>query len=184
VSRFVVLAILVAMSPHDAARAQDSRTSVALTVSPSFVNFEAFGGTFGAFVGGLGISRDFSHVLGGELSGFVLAPLGGASSQPECPAETLCGSRSTPSLLSGLLVSALFYIGESGFQASVGAGVASASGGEGLEHTTSAAGSIGLGWTPRRSTGLSPTVAVRVVQLASPLAGARTLLLPGIGLSF
>jgi len=54
VSRFVVLAILVAMLPCNAVRAQESRTSVALTVGPSFVNFEAFGGNFGAFVGGLG----------------------------------------------------------------------------------------------------------------------------------
>jgi len=184
VSRFVVLAILVAMLPCNAVRAQESRTSVALTVSPSFVNFETFGGNFGAFVAGLSVSRDFSRMAGGELSGFVLAPLGGASSQPDCPVGTPCQSRSTPSLLSGLLASALFYVGESGFQASVGAGVAAASGGEGLEHTSSAAGSIGLGWTPRGSTGLAPTLAVRVVQLASPLAGARTLLLPGIGLAF
>jgi len=184
VSRFVVLAILVAMLPRSAVRAQESRTSVALTVSPSFVNFETFGGSFGAFVAGLGISRDFSRGLGGELAGFVLAPLGGSSSQPECPAGTPCGSRSTPSLLSGVLASALFYVGESGLQASLGAGIAAASGGEGLEHTSSAAGSIGLGWTPRGSTGLAPTLAVRVVQLATPLAGARTLLLPGIGLAF
>ena len=66
-SRFVVLAILVAMLPRNAVRAQESRTSVALTVSPSFVNFETFGGNFGAFVAGLGISRDFSRRLGVDL---------------------------------------------------------------------------------------------------------------------
>lgn len=183
-SRCIVLAMLVAMVPGGRARAQDSRTSVALTASPSFVNFEVFGGSFGAAVAGLSISRDFSRMVGGELSGFVLAPLGGASAQPGCPVGTACQSRSTPNLLSGLLASALWYLGESGFQASLGAGVATASGGEGLEHTSSAAGSVGLGWTPRRSSGLAPTLGVRVVQLASPLAGARTLLLPGIGVSF
>jgi len=182
--RSIVLAMLVAMVPCDAARAQERRTSVALTVSPSFVNFELFGGSFGAAVGGISISRNVSRLAGGELSGFALAPLGGASAQPGCPVGTPCQSRSTPSLLSGLLASALWYVGESGFQASLGAGVATASGGEGLEHTSSAAGSVGLAWTPRRSSGLAPTLGVRVVHLASPIAGARTLLLPGIGVSF
>ena len=176
--------MLVAMVPCEAARAQDSRTSVALTVSPSFVNFELFGGSFGAAVAGLSISRNFSRVAGGELSGFALAPLGGASAIPGCPVGTPCQSRTTPSLLSGLLASALWYVGESGFQASLGAGVATASGGEGLDHTSSAAGTVGLAWAPRGSKGLAPTLAVRVVQLASSLAGARTLLLPGIGVSF
>ena len=182
-SRFLVLVLLVAMLPRDVVRAQENRTSVALTVSPSFVNFERFGGSFGAAVAGLSISRNLSPALGGELSVFALVPLGGASAQPGCPVGTTCQSRATPNLLSGLLASALFHVGESGVQASLGAGIAAASGGEGLEHTSSAAGSVGLGWTPRGN-GLAPTLAVRIVQLASPLAGARTLLLPGIGLSF
>lgn len=182
--RSIVLAVLVASVPRDAVRAQESRTSVALTVSPSFVNFELFGGSFGAVVAGLSVSRDFSRVVGGELAGFALAPLGGASTQPGCPVGTACLSRTTPSLLSGLLGSALFHVGESGFQASLGAGVAAASGGEGLEHSSSVAGGVGLAWTPRRRSRLAPTVVVRVVQLASPLGGAQTLLLPGVGLSF
>lgn len=177
-------AFVAALLPHTALGAQETGTTVTLTVSPSFVSFDGFGGSFGAVVARLSISRDFTRVTGGEVSAFTLAPLGGASSQPGCTVGSTCQSRSTPSVLSGVLMSLFAYAGETGLRAAAGVGVVGATGGEGLGNRSSVAGVIGLDWLPRSNNRFAPTFAIRLVQLSSPIAGARQLLLPGIGLSF
>ena len=182
ISPFLV-AILVAV-PNVPLHAQDTETTVTLTVSPSFVNFDGFGGGFGAVVTRLSVSRGFTRFTGGEVSAFALAPLGAATSQPGCVVGGTCEARSTPSLLTGLLTSVFGYAGETGLRASAGAGVVGATGGEGLDNRSCLAGVVGLDWEPRSNNRFAPTFAFRLVQLARPIAGARQLLLPGVGLSF
>lgn len=178
------VALLATMFPHTPLGAQETGTTVTLTVSPSFVSFDGFGGSFGAVVARLSVSRDFTRMTGGEVSAFTLAPLGGASSQPGCTVGSTCQSRSTPSVLSGVLTSLFVYAGETGLRAAAGVGAVGASGGQGLENRSSVAGLVGLDWVPRSNNRFAPTFAVRLVQLSRPIAGARQLLLPGIGLSF
>lgn len=182
--RLPVVVLTSIVVPAAALGAQETGTTVTLTVSPSFVNFDGFGGSFGAAVARLSVSRDFSRMTGGEISAFAIAPLGGATSQPGCTVGSTCQTRSTPSVISGLLTSIFAYAGESGLRASVGIGGATASGGEGLGHRSSAAGLVGLDWLPRSNNRFAPTFSIRLVQLASPIAGARQLLLPGVGLTF
>jgi hypothetical protein len=83
-----------------------------------------------------------------------------------------------------VLTSLFAYAGETGLRAAVGIGAVGASGGEGLGNRSSVAGVVGLDWVPRSNNRFAPTFAIRLVQLSSPIAGARQLLLPGIGLSF
>jgi hypothetical protein len=180
----LLVAVFAAILPHTPLGAQETGTTVTLTVGPSFVNFPGAGGHFGAAVARLSVSRDFSRMTGGEISAFALAPLGGASAQPGCPQGTKCLSTSTPNLLSGVLASLFVYAGESPLRMSVGVGAVGASGGEGFENRSSVAGLAGLDWLPRTNSQFAPTLAIRIVQLSSPIAGARTLLLPGLGLSF
>ena len=184
VLRVTSMLAVVALLGVRSLAAQENETTVTLTVSPTFVNFSGFGGSFGAAVARLSVGRGFTRHTGGELSAFALAPLGGASSQPDCPALVSCQARSTPSVLSGLSTSVFGYAGETGLRASAGLGVVGASGGEGLGNRSSLAGIFGLDYVPRSDNRFVPTFAFRVVQLASPIAGARQLLLPGVGLSF
>lgn len=178
----LLIAVLV-MVPRASIGAQETGTTVTLTVSPSFVSFDGFGGSFGAVVARLSVSRDFNRMTGGEVSAFTLAPLGGASSQPGCTVGSTCQSRSTPSVLSGALTSLFVYAGETGLRAAAGIGAVGASGG-GLGNRSSVAGVIGLDWVPRSNNRFAPTFAIRLLQLSSPIAGARQLLLPGLGLTF
>ena len=163
--------------------AQETGTTVTLTVSPSFVHFDGFG-SGPAAVARLSVSRDFTRMTGGEVSAFALAPLGGAASIPDCIPGGSCQTRSTPSLLTGVLTSVFAYAGETGIRASIGVGAVTASGGEGFSHRNSLAGLVGLDWIPRSTNRFAPTFAVRLVQLVRPVGGARQLLLPGVGFSF
>jgi hypothetical protein len=164
--------------------AQDSRTRVTLTVSPGFVDFAGYGGGFPAAVARLSVSRDFSRYLGGEVAGFVLAPMGGASAMAGCVAGSSCISTSTPNLLSGGMVSGYAFAGDSPLRISAGVGAVNASGGEGFGRRSAGALLLGIDLVPRTGSRFAPTVGIRVLQLASPLAGARQLILPGVGLSF
>ena len=179
-----LLALMLATVPNAPVGAQEAGTRITLTVSPSFVHFPGVGGHFGAAVAQLSVSRDFTRMTGGEISAFALAPLGGASAQAGCPQGTKCISTSTPTLLSGVLTSLFAYAGESPLRVSAGVGAVGASGGEGFANRSSLAGLVGFDWLPRTNNRFAPTFAVRVVQLSSPIAGARTLLLPGMGLAF
>lgn len=176
--------MLLALVSTTSALAQESGTTVTLSVSPSFVNFASFGGSFPAAVAQLNVSRPFTRSTGGEVSLFALVPLGGATAMPDCPPLVSCVSTQTPSLLTGALASIFAYAGETGLRASLGGGAAFASGGEGFPHRSSPAGVVGLDWIPNTRNRFVPTVAVRLVYLTSPIAGARQLLLPGLGLRF
>ena len=175
-------AVMLAVVPNAAVGAQDNETTVTLTVGPSFVDFEF--GSFGAAVARLSVSRGFTRRTGGELSTFVLAPLGRASAQPGCIPGAACETRTTPSVLFGQLASLFADAGESGLRATVGGGAIGSAGSEGFENRSSLAGLVGLDWIPRSNNRFAPTFSFRFLQLARPIAGARQLLLPGIGFSF
>ncbi len=183
--RFAAVATTLLIAASTAPlQAQEEGTTVTLTVGPSFVNFAGFGGSFPAAVAQLNVSKPFTRVTGGELSFFAMAPLGGATSMPGCVPLASCVTTQTPSLLSGALISVFAYASETGLRASVGGGGAFASGGEGFPHRASPAGVVGLDWIPESRNRLIPSLAVRLVYLTSPIAGARQLLLPGFGLRF
>ena len=184
--RLLTLSLVAGLAlVHAPVRAQDLGPTLTVTVSPTAVSFADFGGSFSAAVARLNVNVPFTRMTGGELSAFALAPLGGASSQPGCPiGSSSCQARSTPGLLSGFLTSFFAYAGESGLRASAGVGAVVASGGEGLTRRSSPAGVLGLDWLPRTDNRFVPTFAVRLVQLSAPIAGARQLLLPGLGLTF
>ena len=175
-------AVLLAAVPNVQLGAQDNETTVTLSVGPSFVDFEF--GSFGAAVARLSISRGFTRRTGGELSTFVLAPLGRASAQPGCIPGGSCETRTTPSLLFGQVASLFADAGETGLRATAGAGAVGSAGSEGFENRSSLAGLVGLDWIPASDNRLAPTFSFRFLQLARPIAGARQLLLPGIGFSF
>ena len=185
-SRFTVFLGIVSLAlPNALVKAQDPGPTLTVTVSPTAVDFGAFGGSFSAAVARLNVNVPFTRMTGGEISAFALAPMGGASSQPGCPVgSSSCQARSTPGLLSGFLTSFFAYAGETGLRASAGVGGVVASGGEGLDRRSSPAGVLGLDWLPRTDNRFVPTFAIRFVRLSSPIAGARQLLLPGVGLTF
>jgi hypothetical protein len=180
---FIVFFTASLMGVPAASRAQEG-TTVSVTVSPSFVNFAGWGGSFGAAAMQLSIRRDFTRSVGGELTAFTLTPTGAASAIPGCVQGSSCVTRTTPSLLFGLMPSIYTWIGGSSLRLSGGFGFAGAVGGEGLENTSSLAGLLGMDWVPRSRNRMVPTLALRIVQLSSPIAGARQLLLPGLGISF
>lgn len=180
-SPFLAAVMLVSV-PNAQLGAQDHETTVTLTVGPGFVDFEF--GSFGAAVARLSVSRGFTRRTGGELSTFVLAPLGKASAQPGCIPGAVCETRTTPSVLFGQLASVFADAGETGLRATVGGGAVGSAGSEGFKNRSSLAGLVGLDWIPRSDNRLAPTFSLRFLQLASPIAGARQLLLPGVGFSF
>jgi len=178
----LLAAVMVLVMPNGPLGAQDNETTVTLSVGPSFVDFEF--GSFGAAVARLSISRGFTRRTGGELSTFVLAPLGRASAQPGCIPGALCEARTTPSVLFGQLASVFVDAGETGLRATAGGGAVGSAGSEGFKNRSSLAGLVGLDWIPNSRNRFAPTFSVRFLQLASPIAGARQLLLPGVGFSF
>jgi hypothetical protein len=163
--------------------AQDG-TTISLTISPSFVDFGAWGGSFGAAVVQLSIRRDFTRSIGGELTAFTLAPMGGMSAIPGCVEGAQCQTRSTPNTFYGIVPSIYTWVGGSDLRLTTGGGLVGAAGGEGFENRNSLAGLLGVDWVPRSRNRMVPTVGLRVVQLSSPIAGARQLFLPGVGVSF
>jgi hypothetical protein len=183
--RYLLGTACAVLAAAPAAAQEGLETRVTLTVSPTFVDFAGFGGGFGALAAQLQVSRYFSANVGGEVTAFAIVPGGKAVIDVACPVgATNCASRSTPSMLSGFLTSAFGFLGGTGFRASAGVGGVKADGGEGLPVTTSLAGALGLDWVSQGNSRWSPTVGIRAVRLARPIAGARNLVLPGVGLTF
>ena len=175
--------LVAAGLPVLAARAQAPERTVVVTVSPSYVAYDPLG-SFPAVVAQVGARHAFNATFGGELAVFALGTLGGATAIPDCPAGVSCVTRSTPNALSGVLASMLTRVGTSALGVSLGVGAVTAMGGEGVDHRSSAAASIGIEWIPRTTSRWVPTASIRYVQLASPIAGLRHLVLPGIGVAF
>ena len=181
---FGSLLVALLVIPAATLEAQEGGTSITLSVGPSVVDFGEFGGPFPAGVVRLSASTAFTRVFGAEASAFALVPLGGQTAIPECIPGGNCQTRTSPSMLSGFLGSVLIAAGESGLRAAVGGGSVSAHGGEGFSRRSTIAGLVGLDWIPRSNSRLAPTVSVRLLQLSAPVAGAKQVLLPGVGLRF
>ena len=182
-SSFAALLIAALVTIPATSRAQEE-TSISLTVSPSLVDFSGFGGSFGASVIQLTVRRDFTRSIGGELTAFTLAPMGGSTAIPGCVPGSPCETRSTPNLLFGIMPAMYTWVGGSNLRLSAGAGYAAAAGGEGFANRSTPAALLGIDWVPKSRNRLVPTFALRVVQLSRPIAGARQLLLPGVGIAF
>ena len=183
-SRLVVALHLLALGmPVLASSAQAPERTVIVTVSPSYVAYDPLG-SFPAVVAQLGARHAFNSTFGGELAAFALGTLGGATAIPDCPAGVSCVTRSTPNAITGVLASMLASVGTSALGVSLGIGAVTAMGGEGLDNRSAGAASIGLEWIPRTTSRWVPMVGIRYVQLASPIAGMRHLVVPGIGVAF
>lgn len=180
----VLLVAPVALLPHERLSAQEHRTTRTVTIGATAVDFEGYGGSIGAGLAQFSVDRGYSQVLGGELSAFLLVPLGGASAIPECLPGTTCQTRSTPGMFSGGFASLVARGGEKGLRAVLGIGPVWAAGGEGLENTSSFAGIVGVDWVAESKNRRALTLSARVVLLDSRIAGARLLVLPGIGATF
>jgi hypothetical protein len=181
--RFLFSIAMLAASVYPV-QAQDDGITVTLSVSPSVIDFGNFGGRFGAGVVRLSVSKDFNRVTGAEVSTFALVPLGGMTSIPGCVPGGLCETRSTPDVLTGAIGSLFLYAGESGFRAALGGGMVSARGGQGFARRSTIAGLVGADWIPPTDNRFAPTFSVRVLRISELLAGARYLLLPGLGVRF
>lgn len=176
-------AVVIALLARSAA-AQDGSTQVTFTVGPTVVDFAGFGGALGGAAAQLRVSHFFSRNLGGELSAFAILPTGGSASLATCVPGNSCESRATPRLLNGVLVSPFVFAGNTGLRITLGAGAVRAAGGQGPGARASAAGALGVDWDSRSTSRFAPIIGVRVVRLATPIYGARHLLLPGVGLTF
>ena len=189
-SRWIHFALTIAILRGGRLLAQEvplhapSRTIRTLTAGASLVDFEGYGGSLGAAVGWFSIARVSESLLGTEGAFFLFAPLGGASAIPDCPPAVTCQTKSTPGLLYGAMISGLVRTGDSGLRAAFGIGAIGAAGGEGLENRSSITGHVGLDWVARGSGKYVLTVTARLLLLASPIAGARQVFLPGIGVTF
>ena len=182
--RFMSVLFLQSALLGTSAGAQERETVVTLSVGPSVVDFGEFGGPFGAGVMRLSASTEFTRAIGAEASAFALLPLGKQASTPGCIPGGTCQGRSSPDLLSGFLASLLISAGESGVRGVVGVGSVSAQGGEGFTRRSTVAGLVGADWIPQTNNRLVPTLSIRFLQLSAPVAGARQVLLPGVGLRF
>jgi len=164
--------------------AQRPATRVTLSAALSTVNFDGIGGRFGAVVAQATLARRVTERVGLEVNGFALVPGGGATADPACLPSHPCESFSTPSAIVGSLVGPVIDVGESGVRLSAGVGFARATGGSGFSPRGSTAGGVALEWRLRRKSRLSPSAGLRLATLGRPLAGARLLLLPGLGVTF
>lgn len=177
------LGLLLAVAMPSVAPAQ-SRTAIALTLGPSFIQFDGFGSSLGAAVAQVRLTRELTSHTGAEVTAFSLVPLGAVSVTPTCLPQAQCESRTTPNQLNGGFASAFVDVGESPLRVSAGYGYVSAVGGQGSGARSSGAWQVGLDWSRQRQSGLSFSAGVRALHLATPLYGARQLLLPGVGVSF
>jgi hypothetical protein len=157
-------------------------SQVTFTMSPTFIRF-SLGQGFAA-AAHLRVDRLLSERAAVGVSAFAMLPFGGASAEPDCPPLVSCVSLATPHLLTGLMASGYSRLRAAGLRASVGVGVVAAHGGRGPGRTSSLAGLVGLDWESSRSSRLRPTIGVRYLRTASPLYGARDLLIPGLGFGF
>lgn len=181
--RAALILLACAVPARDVA-AQRLATSVSLSTSLSSVNFDGIGGRFGAVVVQGTVARRVRANVGMELNGFALVPGGGATADPACLPAQPCESFSTPSAIVGSLVGPFVDVGTSGVRLSAGVGIARATGGSGFSPRTSAAGAVAMEWRIRPHARLSPSAGLRLATLGRPLAGARLLLLPGLGVTF
>ena len=181
----MVIVCLVAAAPAIAA-AQDEGAGITLRFGPTALDFAGFGGRFGAVVGEVGFARRFGANSGADLSAFGILPMGGARAEPTCgaPVGASCAARSSPSALSGFLLSPFAFVAGSDLRLTTGVGMVAASGGEGLARRSSVALAAGVDWVPDSRSRLAPSVGIRTLRLSSAVAGVRYLLLPGVGVRF
>lgn len=176
--------VLVALSVPRTIAAQPPATSLTVSTMFSTVNFDGIGGRFGAVVVQGTLARRLHDGVAMEVNGFALVPGGSATADPSCLPPGPCRSVSTPSSIVGALVGPAVDLGIAGLRLSVSAGVARAVGGDGFSPRGTGAGAAALEWRMRPRSRVTPSAGLRVAALRHRLAGARLLLLPGLGVTF
>ncbi len=180
-----VVSLLLAWSlSARALGAQRPATTLTLSTALSTVNFAGIGGRFGAIVAQGTLARRITDAVGVEINGFALVPGGSAVADPSCLPSQPCESYSTPSSIVGSLVGPVIGVGTSGVRLSASAGFARTTGGSGFSPLSSGAGSLAIEWRIRPRSRVSPSAGLRLVTVVHPLAGARHLFLPGLGVTF
>jgi hypothetical protein len=84
----------------------------------------------------------------------------------------------------GQLASLYADASNTGLRGTIGVGAITSTGSEGYNNSSSTAGLLGVDWEPKSNSRFAPTFSFRFLQLNKPIAGARQLILPGIGFSF
>lgn len=174
--------VLALLAP--AIHGQAPATRLGISVSPSVVSFTDFGGGFGAAVGRLWVARAFhgESDAGYEVSVFGVAVLGGMTAMADCIPGN-CVSRASPSAIAGGVLAGYAFIAGSPIKLTGGLGYVGAGGGSGFSRRQSGAVSLGIAWESR-PTGFAFTAGVSALSLMTPVAGAGTLILPGVGFSW
>jgi hypothetical protein len=175
VRRILVRSIQTLIVAALLSRPAASQSGSSISLGATWLDFNL--GDFGALSAQLRLQQGPA-----ELSALGIIPLGKAAAVTGCPINVFCAERSTPDILWGGVVSLSTGLGSSGLRGSAGVGVIAASGIEGPDRTSSAAGSVGLDWAPASGRGL--TFGVRALGLSSSIAGMRYIVLPSIGFSF
>jgi hypothetical protein len=169
--------------------AQEGETRISLVVSPTRLDFApGFGGGAGGVSAELRVTRYFSRAVGAQVSALGVMAASQSAALGLCvPGATNCVSeRRSPSALWGGLVSGIGVLGETGLRASLGAGGFRAAGYREGTSTSAGSSALGLGaeWVPSGSSRFTPTLGVRAIFLATPIAGMRQIYLPGVGVTF
>ena len=161
-----------------------AQSRVGISVGVTRLAFgHAWGGAFTAVAAEARVSRPLSQRVRGDLIGLVITPGGAAAAIADCVVGAPCVDRQTPSLFWGVLPSISAGLGSGGWRVSGGVGGLGTSGMKGPESQSSLAGSIGMHWE-RPGSGLTPTIGVRALGLASRIAGIRYIVIPAVGLNF
>lgn len=181
-ARTLLPLLLIALSAQTIESQQ--KTSVAFTVGPGSVRFSNFGSRTITMVAQVSVTRDVAKRTAAELSAFTAVPLQVMSVTPGCLPNSLCQSRTTPSALVGGLASALLQMGDSPLRLSAGVGRLGARGMEGPGAVATNVFQLGLEWSQEREGGMRMTAGTRAIQFATPVSGARQLILSGVGLRF
>jgi hypothetical protein len=180
---------LLALSQGQPARAQVGETRVSIVLSPTRLSFApGFGGASGALAGEVRVTRFFTQTFGAQVSALGVMATSQSAALALCvPSATTCvGERRSPAALWGGLASGIAVLGESGLRTSLGVGGFRAAGYREGSRTSASSAAVGVGaeWVPSGTSRFTPTVGVRALVLASPIAGVRQIFLPGVGVAF
>jgi hypothetical protein len=179
----LLLSVTLLLLAPSAGMAQQRPTRVSLTAGLTSVDFGTWGGRLGSAVAQLGVTRSVSQAAGVDLVSFAVAPAGGVSVTPACVQGGVCESRETPSLFAGAVLAPHLRLGASPLRVAAGGGYVRAIGGAGGGGRATAATMLSVEWRPSSRGRLAPSIGVRWLRFASPVMGARQLILPGMGVA-
>ena len=144
-----------------------------------------WGGGLKAGIAALGVSMRAMRESGVTLSARALVPVEGRAAIPDCvPEAGGCKEYRTPDALFDF--SAGLYTGskDAKLRGSVAIGWLQAAGLRGAAQRSSSTVEAGGEYAPLGEGGFAPVVGLHLVYMTRSIAGARTLLIPSLGLAF